>query len=56
MSKPTLTKEYLQSILDYSRDTGVFTYKVVKGGKLIGSLAGWDHVSGYRYIKVKNYS
>jgi len=48
-----LTAEYLKSVLDYNPQTGVFTWKVGRGGKgKKGSTAGSADTYGHRQIKV----
>jgi hypothetical protein len=44
-----ITKEYLQSVINYDSQTGIFTWKIKKGRKLIGSKAGKD-CHGYSSI------
>jgi hypothetical protein len=51
-----LTRDYLKMILEYNPDTGVFKYIKSTGGKLVGSRAGSNHVSGYRYITCNSIS
>lgn len=50
-----LTQEYLQSILDYNKDTGIFTWKK-KSSKFskieLGTIAGSYDKYGYRRIKI----
>ena len=53
-----LTQERLKELLDYDPDTGVFVWKVRRGGTIVaGSVAGCLHSSGYMHTKVdhKNY-
>lgn len=49
-----LTHKELLNILDYNKDTGIFTWKISKGCKPAGSIAGWINESGYLYIFVNN--
>ena len=52
--KPLPSKEYLQELLDYDPDTGVFKWKVSRGGKVPGDIAGKHDSYGYRQISVGN--
>ncbi len=47
-----LTKEYLQEVLHYAPDTGLFTWKVSKGTMMAGSAAGSPSADGYIRIKI----
>jgi hypothetical protein len=50
MQKESITQAKLKELLDYDPETGVFTWKVCRGGKQIGRIAGSGHHSGYIYI------
>lgn len=53
VAKPILTAERLRDVLDYNPDTGAFVWKVQSGSRGIpGSVAGSDHVLGYRILSV----
>lgn len=43
----------IQSIFNYDADTGDLIYKVSRGSKKAGSVAGYVHKSGYIQIEVK---
>ena len=45
-----LTQERLKELLHYDPETGVFTWKVRRGGAALGSVAGTIKRDGYRHI------
>ena len=47
-----LTSDYLKSRLDYDPDSGQFKWKIAKGGKRVGDLAGSINDQGYVVIRV----
>lgn len=47
-----LSLERLRSTLDYNRKTGVFTYKIARGSKKKGVIAGTTSKGGYREIGI----
>ena len=47
-----LTQEEVKELLDYNPDTGVFTWKVSRGGQEAGSVAGRINLKGYRIIGI----
>lgn len=49
--KSDLTPEYIDYLLHYNPDTGVFTWRVRRGNKLPGSRAG-AYEMGYQRIRV----
>lgn len=53
-----LSHEYLINILDYNKDTGVFTFKIPRGKKntpfKLGTIAGTKRPDGYLQLKI-NY-
>ena len=52
-TKPLPPVERVRELLDYNPDTGVFTWKVKRGGKAqAGTVAGYEHVTGYWYIAI----
>ncbi len=48
-----LTAERLRELLHYDRITGLFTYRVTRGNRVAGSVAG-SLCDGYIHIKVDN--
>lgn len=58
MAKQELTHEYLLSILDYDKESGLFVRIVRRGGYKIGSIAGTVDDEGYIEITIdgKDYS
>ena len=53
MSDNILTQERLKELLSYDPETGIFTrIKQVSNKGLLGSVAGTNHRSGYRAIKI----
>lgn len=45
-----INHQFLTEVLHYCPESGIFTCKVKRGGRMPGDRAGYDHVSGYRYI------
>jgi hypothetical protein len=52
--KSNLTVEYVNSLLDYNKETGVFTWNKIAGNRLdrVGKIAGTKHPLGYRQILI----
>ncbi len=50
-----MNKEYLNKLLDYDQETGMFTWKIRRAGKaLAGSKAGCKDKDGYIVININN--
>ncbi len=48
-----LSQERLKELLSYDCDTGVFTHKLSRGGRVkAGGIAGYVRTDGYIYIRV----
>jgi len=48
-----LTKERLKEVLEYSTNTGLFTWKVTLSKRAVsGSIAGYKSEKGYIYIRL----
>lgn len=47
-----ITVEYVQSILNYDEDTGIFTCKKPRGSKRVGDIAGSITYEGYIRITI----
>ena len=55
MAAQILSQDTLRNILEFDPETGVFTWKVNRGGTaIIGAKAGRIHPSGYVHIKYQN--
>jgi len=50
-----VTQDRLKELLDYNSETGIFTWKVNRGGKKKGSIAGATSL-GYRNIMIDSIS
>lgn len=55
-AEATLTQTRLKQILEYSPDTGEFTYLVSRGPKRKGAIAGSFNKDGYRIIRINQRS
>lgn len=51
-SEKDLTIEFLNSRLNYNPESGVFTWKLAKGGKRVGDFAGSINDQGYVVIRI----
>lgn len=51
--KQTLTAERARELLDYFPETGEFRWKVGRGGRASGSIAGHVDLDGYRRIRIE---
>jgi hypothetical protein len=54
MSRPKLTQKRLKELLYYDPDTGLFYWKVTRGGRLAGTIAGYYPHNWYPKIRVDN--
>jgi hypothetical protein len=52
LSDTSLTAERLREVLHYEPETGVFTWRLRRGCRAKGSIAGATHHSGYWRIRV----
>jgi hypothetical protein len=53
MTNQTFTQNELKTLLDYNQDTGLFTWKLYRGGTAkVGDTAGKVEANGYHRIKV----
>jgi HNH endonuclease len=52
MATTNLTTERLRELLEYDKDTGVFTHKIKKGFTRVGIVAGCTNNIGYQVINV----
>ena len=52
METQHLTRARLLDVLDYDQEAGVFRWKVSRGTRKAGALAGNRHDDGYSYIKL----
>lgn len=52
MAKQELTAERLRELLTYDPLTGVFTWRVNRGGCRVGEVAGTPHCHGYTTITI----
>lgn len=49
-----ITQSELKSLLNYDKETGIFTWLVNRPKRPIGSIAGTKHNAGYVHIRVNN--
>lgn len=55
VSRPELTAEYLRSVLAYSQETGIFTWKVSHARRIrVGDAAGCLGSKGYLHIQLQS--
>ena len=52
MKTDRLTKERLDELLDYDPDTGEFRWRVSRGPRKAGAVAGGPHQTGYAVIRI----
>lgn len=52
MRKNDLTQVILKNMLEYDFNTGMFFWLVARGQNKVGDRAGYEHPSGYRFIKL----
>ena len=51
-----INHQFLTEVLHYCPESGCFTYRLKRGQKMPGDLAGYEHTSGYRYIGFRGVS
>lgn len=51
-SEPCLSVDRLRHLLDYDDQAGVLTFRVARGGRKKGALAGTINSSGYRQLRI----
>jgi len=54
--KHAISQARLKEVLHYDPKTGIFTNRIARAHAPVGSVAGWVHVSGYRYVCVDGVS
>lgn len=51
-----LTQERIKEFLNYDQDTGIFTWRIGRGGVCSGKTSGYLGPGGYVYIKINGKS
>lgn len=54
MRKESITQAELKELLDYDPETGIFRWKICRGGKQAGRVAGCKHRQGYVYMEINS--
>jgi len=49
---PLPPAERIRELLHYDASTGCFTWRVSRGTRRAGTVAGWRHSTGYWYIRI----